>query len=432
MPTLIAIYLQVRQWTRSLGAAEMAQRLTMDPLAAHVKVIFGLLQSVQVMHPRLMGPCACCLRWDDSNCPEIVRSSWSPLVGPDIHSIRHAETKLFEKLYVKWDQPTKGQYSLTVAATGDDIVDILIALSGGRSFSSEPDGFDSLSEIVWLRNLSQFTFGQYIAGALELALWRAFTRRNEPLTRPAPTAACSCIHQLLVHETTSINSAVSLVYQEGLVALRELMTCDSGLLSFFVTIMKPRVKRAEDSPTCSFLSAKEQDYLRIWAAASAAGSWLRSVQLLKQRLELFGLDGRAAPEDWRGTVLDCFLNIPFFEMNSFTLEHKLRTKDRLWNKGTMLISEMLIHPTSLQTGVLITATTTTKLKSKKKPKSRQRQQHSGVLTSSSGAMPRSNASSASEKSTTGEVMIALARGSVPAHVVERTQVSQPHYWSDNE
>ena len=414
---------QVRQWVRSPGAAEIEQRMIMDPMAVYVKAIFSLLQSIQVMHPGMMGPCACILRWDDSNWPEIVRTGWSSFVGPDIYSFKHAEASMFEKLFVQWDQPNKGQYSLTVAATGDDLADMLIALSGGRSFLSEPDGFDSLSEIAWLRNLSQFTFGQYIAGALELSLWRAFNRRNEPLTRQPPSTARSCIHQLLEHHSNGRDSTLCLVYQQGFAALRELMTCDSGLLSFFVTIMKPRVKLAEDSLTCSYLSAKKQDCLRLWAAATAAASWLRSVHLFKQRVALHQLHGDTTIEKWSDAVLNNFLNIPFFEMNSFTLEHKLRTKDSLWHKGTLLMSEMLMHPMGLQSGLYITAATTSKAKTKKKPKSKQRLQRCDLPASPGAVKLRECSLTPSRKTTEVEVNMPLARGSVPSYVVEKTQVS---------
>jgi hypothetical protein len=201
--------------------------------------------------------------------------------------LKHAETKLFNCLFVVWDQEIKGQNSFVVLASSDEIVDILVALSDGKCFLAEPMNHDSISDISWLHNLSRFTFGQYIAGAAELALRAAFVKRIEPIPPRAPTIARSCITQLLQRCTHSRRDVLSLVHQEGLLAMKELMNCDMAMLSFFSTIMKPRVRAADGALTVGYVSSRRAPLLRLWAAASAAQSWRDSLRLLQLHQRLY-------------------------------------------------------------------------------------------------------------------------------------------------
>lgn len=259
--------------------------MQIDPAAAHVKYVFSVLQTLQVMMPACLERCLCRLRWADSNIPEI-HSGDSSLSSccPDFFKLKYAETKLFANLYVKWDNVSKGEYSFLVMVSGHELLDMLLVLSGGRCFKTQPLNLDAVSAIAWLHNLSQFTLGQFIAGAIELALWKAFGRRSEPVEVRSMSAASTCIHQLLCHCAWDQHDSLYMVYQEGQRALKDLMNCDVSLLSFFSSIMKPRVKAAVGALTANYVGSQQTPLLRLWAAASAAMSWHNSLLLFQSSM----------------------------------------------------------------------------------------------------------------------------------------------------
>lgn len=379
-----------------------------------MKHVFSVLQSVQVMAPTRMGACRCVLGWGESSNPELV---WPATATHDFEhdlvKLKHAETLLFDSLYVKWDQAVNGQNSFVCMLPSNDLADVLLVLSDRKCFLSESASPDTIHDIFWLQSLSRFTFGQYIAGVLELSLWQAFLRRNLPPPYTAPSPASACITQLFCQFPSVSRAAIALLYQEGHLALKDMMRSDEGTLSFFATIMKPRVKVSGGPLTISYISSRSIPYLRLWAAASGALSWDDSRRFFERQCK----HSRAI----NGTVdiqlmLDCFLNVPLFDMNSFTLDHKIRTRGRLWNRGALLMGDVLFHSVTdaLSNDVSSSPPAVSKRKSKRKAKRIKTPPRGNEVMETSHVKPRD------QKIEETIINIPLSSSSVPQRIIDNT------------
>jgi hypothetical protein len=297
---------QVRVWLRSLSGAELRLRLRAGLGQADARRVFALLQGIQVARPQGMGPAACRLRWSDAHLPEPAPAPASALhdPGPDLFRLRAAEATLFSRLFAQWDE-AGGQASFSLMATSAELTDILSVLSGGQCFSMKPASYDNVYSLMWLQGMPYFTLGQLVAGCVEVGLWRAYGLREERAAALEPASPASrSIEHLLRHAATAGTDTdtdtgvgavsgrvcmMAVLQREAQLALSDLLTGGDELLSFFASILRPRVKRATDGPGVAFVSGggRQAPPLRaLWAACCAAQSWGLSFHTLHRNMQM--------------------------------------------------------------------------------------------------------------------------------------------------
>ena len=135
-----------------------------------------------------------------------------------------------------------------------EVIPLLLTLSNGCCFTCMPKTFERVVDITWLRCSPRFTLAQYVAGIIELAVWRSWHNPRAKLVSSSRIqqmrhAVLSVLNSTRSRKSTCLNSNIymtkSLASKEVIRSVRDVFDSDDGKVAALVSVMKQRLKRSQ-------------------------------------------------------------------------------------------------------------------------------------------------------------------------------------------